>query len=295
MHIETLKMFCDLADLQSFSKTADKLSLSQSAISQQLAQLELMHNCELISRKKRPIELTGEGLLVYKAAKDILDRYDQLKSELNALKSSASSQINIAAVYSIGMYALSDYVKKFMLKYPTVKANVEYYSASKVYEMTFAGDIDVGLIACPKRDKRLNLYNFVDEPLVLVCSPKHPLANTSTIDIHKVQFEKFIAFEHGVPSRLWVDDILRRYNIATHAVMEFDNIEIIKRAIEINAGISILPQTTITKELETGTLKAISFSNENFTRPTSIITLKNKKQNQFIRYFVDLLRHENLR
>ena len=112
MHIETLKIFCDLAELRSFSKTAEKHLLSQSAVSQQLAQLELVHKCQLIDRKKRPIELTKEGELLHKAAKDILDRYEQLKSELNALKSSTASRINVAAIYSIGMHTLPNYVKK---------------------------------------------------------------------------------------------------------------------------------------------------------------------------------------
>jgi len=74
MHIETLKIFCDLVELRSFSKTAEKHLLSQSAISQQLAQLELAHKCQLLDRRKRPMELTKEGELLYKAAKDILDR-----------------------------------------------------------------------------------------------------------------------------------------------------------------------------------------------------------------------------
>ena len=293
MNIETLKMFRELAELKSFSKTADKLTLSQSAISQQLAQLELMFDCQLVNRKKRPIELTKQGQLLYKASKDMMDRFESLKSDLAALKSSASSQINIAAVYTIGMYSLSVYVKKFMIKYPHVKANVEYCSSDKVYEMVFENIADIGLVACPARDKRLNVQSFMDEPLVLVCNPHHPLASKSTIDIHKVQFEKFIAFDPGVPTRLFMDDLLKRYNIVIHPVMEFDNIETIKRAIEINIGISILPFPTVAKEVETGTLTAISFSNENFIRPTGIITLKSRKQSQFVRFLINLLRQEN--
>ncbi|MHC4792144.1 MAG: LysR family transcriptional regulator, partial [Planctomycetota bacterium] len=94
MHIETLKIFCDLAELQSFLKTAEKHLLSQPAISQQLAQLELVHKCQLINRKKRPIELTREGQLFYKAAKDIIERFDQLQNELKAVESSAGGRIH---------------------------------------------------------------------------------------------------------------------------------------------------------------------------------------------------------
>jgi len=290
MHIETLKIFCDLVELRSFSKTAEKHLLSQSAVSQQLAQLELTYKCQLVDRKKRPIELTKEGELLYNAAEDMLDRYEQLKSELNALKSSSRSRINVGAIYSIGMHTLPNYIKKFMVSYPKVNVHIEYLSGRKIYELVLVGDIDVGLVAVPKRDKRLDVYDFEDEPLVLVCSPKHPLASESQVDIHKLQFERFIGFEKGAPTRVWIDSILQRYNIIIRPVMEFDNIETVKRAVEINSGISILPQTAIVQELGSGTIKAIPFSNENFVRPTGIIVRKDKLLSQAGRYFIELLR-----
>jgi len=290
MHIETLKIFCDLAELLSFSRTAEKHLLSQSAVSQQLAQLELTHKCQLIDRKKRPIELTKEGQLFYQAARDMLDRYEQLKSQLNALKSSAGSRINVAAIFSIGMHALPNYVKKFMVNYPKVNVHIEYLDAGRIYELVLAGDIDIGLVAVPRREKRLNVYDFQNEPLVLVCSPKHPLADESQIDIHRIQFERFISFEKNVPTRIWIDNILQRYSIVIQPVMEFDNIETIKRAVEINSGVSILPKTAIVQELADGTIKALTFSNENFVRPTGIIIRKDKILSQAGRYFIELLR-----
>ena len=290
MHIETLKIFCDLAELRSFSKTAEKHLLSQSAISQQLAQLELAYKCQLINRKKRPIELTKAGQLLYNAATDMLDRYEQLKSELNAMKSSTGSRINVAAIYSIGMHTLPSYVKKFMVSYPDVNVHIEYFSADRIYELVLAGDIDIGLVAVPKRDKRLDVYDFEDEPLVLACSPKHPLSHESQVDIHKLQFERFISFEKDVPTRMWIDNILQRYNVVVRPVMEFDNIETIKRAVEINSGISILPETAILQEVGSGTIKAIGFSNEDFVRPTGIIVRKNKLLGQAGRYCIELLR-----
>jgi len=290
MHIETLKIFCDLVEFESFSKTAEKHLLSQSAVSQQLAQLELIHKSQLVDRKKRPLELTAAGQLFYEACKDIIERYEQLRSELSSLQKSSAGRINVAAIYSIGMHTLPNYVKKFMVKYPKVNVHIEYFSAVRIYELVLAGDIDIGLVAVPKRDKRLDVYDFEDEPLVLVCSCKHPLAGESEVDIHKVQFERFIGFEKDVPTRIWIDSILQRYNIVVRPVMEFYNIETIKRAVEINSGISILPRTAIVQELGGGTINAIPFSNENFFRPTGIIIRKNKILGEAGRYFVELLR-----
>ena len=293
MHIETLKIFCDLAELLSFSKTAERNYLSQSAISQQLAQLELAHNCQLINRKKRPIELTAEGQVLYRAAKDVIDRYEQLKSDLKAVKSSGESRINIAAIYSIGMHSLPNYVKKFMVEFPKVNVHIEYFPPGKVYDLILRGDFDIGFVSIPKRDKRFDVYDFEEEPLVLVCSPKHQVARETEIDIHKIQYEPFIAFENDVPSRIWIDAILERYGIIVRPVMDFDNVETIKRAVEINAGISILPSTTIEQEVKSGTLKAIPFSNENFVRPTGIILRRNAIRSHIVTNFIDLLRRRH--
>lgn len=290
MHIEMFRIFCDLADLRSFSKTAEKHLLSQSAVSQQLAQLELSHKCQLINRKKRPIELTRQGQLFYQASKDMLDRYEQLKSELAVLEKSSASRINVAAIFSIGMHTLPDYVKRFMVLHPNVNVHIEYLSSGTIYELVLAGRVDIGLVAVPTRDRRLDVYEFEDEPLVLVCSPRHPLSRERLVDIHRLQFERFISFEKDVPTRAWIDGILERYNTVVRPVMEFDNIETVKRAVEIDSGISILPRTAIGQEVAAGTMKAIAFSNENFVRPTGIIVREGKMLSQAGRYLIELLR-----
>ncbi|MHC5077039.1 MAG: LysR family transcriptional regulator [Planctomycetota bacterium] len=289
MNIETFKVFQDLVELRSFSKVAERNCITQSAVSQQLAQLEIMHKCQLVSRKKRPIELTREGQVLYKACKEILERYDHFKNELNSVKSTSENRINIGAIFSIGMHTLPNYVKKFMVKHPKIHVHIEYLSAERIYDRVLEGDLDVGFVAVPQRDKRLIVYDFEEEPLVLVCSPKHPVAKHSQIDIHSIQFESFISFEKGVPTRGWIDNILDRYNIVIEPVLEFDNIETVKRAVEINSGISILPATAIAQEVANGTIKAVPISNERFFRPTGIIIRKNKIFSKAGQAFMKLL------
>ena len=295
MHIETLRVFCDIVELGSFSKTAERHLLSQSAISQQLAQLEAAHKCQLINRKKRPIELTKAGKLLYEAVNDMLDRYEQFKSELNAMNSMSTSRLNVAAIFSIGMHALPDYVKRFMVNFPKVNVHVEFLSADKIYESVLSGDVDIGLVAIPKRDKRLEVYEFEDELLVLACSPIHAFSQEPSVDISKIQFERFIGFEREVPTRVWIDNIFLHHNMVVRPTMEFDNIETIKRAVEINSGVSMLPERAITQEIAAGTIAAVPFSNEAFTRPTGIIMRKGKMLGKAGRYFVELLRKDGSR
>ena len=125
---------------------------------------------------------------------------------------------------------------------------------------------------------------------MLVCSPGHRLAKQSAIDIHGLQMEKFVAFEKDVPTRILIDNILHNYNVTVRVVMEFDNIETVKRAVEINSGISILPKPAILQELANGTLISLPFSNENFVRPTGIIVRRDKTFGEAGRYLIELLR-----
>ncbi len=289
MNLDSVKIFCDLAELKNFSRTAELHGISQSAVSQQLAQLEMAHKTQLINRKKRPFELTVAGQAFYRACKDILERYDQLLNELSAL-SKSSYKINLASIFSIGMHTLQPYVKKFMSIYPDVNLSIEYLDAKEIYVRLLKGSIDIGVVAVPKRDRSINVYNFENERLVMVCSPDHPFSLSRDIDIHHLQGERFIAFTENVPSRQHIDDILKRFGISVHIAMEFDNIETIKRAIEINSGIGILPQTCVMTEVNSETLKALAFQNENFYRPTGIIVRKDRQLNKASQYLIELLR-----
>ncbi len=289
MNMESAKIFCDLVELKNFSRTAELHNISQSAVSQQLAQLEMAHKAQFLNRKKRPFELTTAGQTFYRACKDILERYDQLHNELSAL-SKTSCKINLASIFSIGMHTLQPYVKQFMSIYPDVNLSIEYLDAKEIYIRLLKGNIDIGVVAIPKRDRSINVYNFVNEPLTMVCSPEHPFSLSQEIDIHHLQGERFIAFTENVPSRQCIDEILKQFGVSVHAVMEFDNIETIKRAIEINSGISILPQTSIMAELNSGTLKSVAFMNEHFYRPTGIVIRKDCQLNKAAQYLVELLR-----
>jgi DNA-binding transcriptional LysR family regulator len=291
MNIKTLKIICDLIEMESFSRTAEKYGISQSAVSQQLAQIEIEHKCQLVNRKKRPLTATKAGQAFYIASKDILARYDKLNTELKGL-SQSHTKINMAAIFSIGMHTLQPYVKKFMSRYPSINLRVEYRDANDIYASILSGDIDFGVVAMPKKDRNIDVYPFEREPLVLTCSPDNPLANEPLVDIHKLQGQEFIAFDKELTSRTLIDRILHQYNVSVHTVMEFDNVETLKRAIEINAGISILPQTSVHMELANGTLKAIPFTNEKFYRPTGVIIRRKKILSQAGKYLLELLHHK---
>ncbi len=167
---------------------------------------------------------------------------------------------------------------------------MDYLSATDIYNRLLLGKIDVGLVAVPHNHPEIQVFPFASEPLVLVCSTKHPFAKKTNIDVDILQYQPFIAFAKNLATRDWIDQLLLRYNVVVKPVMEFDNVETIKRVVEINTGVSIMPQTTIKNELANKTLKAIPFSNEKFERPTGIIIRKNRVMNDNLKAFIELLR-----
>jgi DNA-binding transcriptional LysR family regulator len=291
MNLETAKLFCDLVELKNFSRAAELHGVSQSAVSQQIAQIEMDHKIQLFDRKKRPVELTTSEELFYRACKDILERYNRLSNELAQLNQTTCS-IHLAAIFSIGMHTLQPYIKKFMAIYPDVNLSIEYDNAKEIYEKLLRGSIDIGVVALPRRDRNIQNFPFENEPLLLVCSPDHPFALETEVEIHRLQGEKFIAFASDVPTRSLIDSILTRYGINVRVIMEFDNIETIKRAVEINSGISILPKSSLRMELSGGSLKAIPFANETFYRPTGIIVRKDRTLSKAARYLIELMRKD---
>lgn len=293
MHLEALRTFCSLVELRSFSKTAEQELVSQSAVSQQIAQLEAFHQSKLIDRRKRPLEPTREGQLFYEACRDILERYDNFRNDLNTMKKSAISRVNVAAIFSIGMHYLQPYVKEFMGKFPGSHVKIEYLKSNNIYDFVLQGIMDIGVVAVPKPAKNIEIYHLADEPLVFVCSREHALAEQSEIYIDQLKMPRFIAFEEGIPTRVLIDGILEEHNVEVSKIEEFDNTETIKRAVEINAGITILPKTVVQHEVKTGSLKAIPFAGLNLTRPTGIIVREGKVLTEAAMQFIELLRGKN--
>jgi len=291
LDVETSQIYCDLIEMRSFSKAALKHVISQSAISQQLAKLELAHKCQLLDRQKRPFEPTTAGQLLYDACKDMISRYEQFKNQLAEHARSQGDRINIAAIFSIGMHNLPPYLKKFMTRYPTVNLHVEYSGWEQIHEKVIQGYVEIGIVAVPKKERNLEVYEFESEPLVVVCSNEHPFANRAEIDLNDLCDQKFIAFARHVPTRELIDNLLSHRNITIRPAMEFDNIETIKRAVEINSGISILPRTALVQEISANTIKAISIDDPRFVRPTGIIVRKNRSMSQPARYLLELLQN----
>ena len=275
MHIESLKVFCDLINTRSFSKAASKNFVSQSAVSQQVKALEDRFNRKFVERSRGGLVPTAAGMAFYNGCREVLDRFEALTEEMKGLGNIVSGQVRVASIYSVGLHELAHVVKKFIKAYPQVNIHIEYSRPNKVYEDVINGTIDLGIVAYPTVRQQIEIIPFRSDRLYLICSPDHELASRKRIDVAALDGRRFIAFERDIPTRKAVDKILRAAGATVHYVMEFDNIETIKRSVEADLGITILPRAAVENEVRAGTLSAVSFS-KSFTRPIAIVHRKGK-------------------
>src|SRR5205814_7864722 len=290
MQIDSLKVFCDLAETESFTKAAQINGVTQSAVSQQISALERTFKSLLIERSKKKFRLTREGQVLYEYSKQIISTYDALHSRLQEIKDIISGTIRIATIYSIGLHDLPPYLKKFLKSYPTVNVHVEYRRANQVYEYVLGNVVDLGLVAYPSRDNKLEVLPLRKDPLILICHPQHPFAKQKSVKMKTLSGQKFIGFQPDIPTRKALDKILKENSVEVQHVMEFDNIETVKRAVEIDAGIAIVPQGTVVQEVLKQTLAQVSLDDGEFYRPLAAIYKKNKVLSPAMKQFLAILK-----
>lgn len=286
MHLENFKIFSDLVESQSFSRAAKLNGVTQSAVSQQLRSMEKHFNVLIVDRSQKQFRLTREGTKLYESAKDILYRYEKLISELQEMKKVISGTIHISTIYSIGLHELPPYIKKFLQQYPSVNVRVEYRRSNLVYEDILHNAVDLGLVAYPQKTRQIEIIPFLEDRLVLICCPNHHLAGRKQLDVRDLAGEKFVGFDQDIPTRRATDLIFKEHKVDIEPVMEFDNIETVKRAVEIDAGIAIVPSATIAQEIKQGLLKAIPLKGKQFTRPLAIIHRKGRILTPAIKKFI---------
>jgi len=294
MHLENFKIFTDLVESQSFSRAAKVNGITQSAVSQQMRAMEKHFNVLIVDRAQKHFRLTPEGQKIYESARQFLLLSEQLASELLEMRKTVSGEIHISTIYSIGLHELPAYVKLFLQEYPDVNVRVEYRRSNLVYEDVLHNEMDLGLVAFPVKHRLLEVIPFHEDQLVLICAPKHPLASRKEVGIEELSQYEFIGFDQDIPTRKATDQIFKDNKINIEPVREFDNIETVKRAVEIDAGIALVPEATIIPELKQKLLCKLQIKGRKLVRPLAIIHRKGRVLTPALKQFITLLTTKNL-
>jgi DNA-binding transcriptional LysR family regulator len=290
MNLEILKLYCDVVRLHSFSQGAAANQISQSAASQAIHQMETELEVLLIDRSKRPFMVTPEGRTFYDGCQALLQGFDKVRAQIASVRTQITGNVRVAAIYSVGIHIMSDHMQRFMSLHPQAKVRLEYLHPHKVVEAVLNDEADLGILSYPPPNRSLTILPWRDEAMVFVCHPTHRLARRKIITAADLHGENFVAFDADLSIRKAIDRCLRQHDVKVNVVMEFDNIETIKQAIAIGAGVGILPRPTILKEVGNRTLAAVPLSMAELVRPLGIIHRRGKLFTPTIVRFLELLR-----
>jgi DNA-binding transcriptional LysR family regulator len=289
MHIETLKIFCDVVENQSFSLAASQNFITQSAVSQQIRGLEERYGKRLLERKRGSVRPTAGGEILHRASREMLHVFNEMEAQLQGLSNVITGSIRVGTVHSVGLYELSDPLKSYFADFPHVNVYLEYDRASHIYEQVLRGNVDLGIVAYPTARAQITVLDFRTDRLVVVCVPSHPMSERVEIPVSALAGEKFVGFEKGIPTRAALDRLFAEKEISVQYVAELDNIEMVKRLAEVGAGIAVIPEKACVHEVQSGSLVKIELADRDLTRPIGIIYRTGKHFSPAVEKFIEYL------
>jgi DNA-binding transcriptional LysR family regulator len=291
VHIETLKVFCDLVDLESFSLAAERNFVTQSAVSQQIRALEEKFKRRLLERirGRREVKLTPAGEVFYGEARKVLAAYDQMQESLRGVVGKIGGTVKVATVYSVGLHELPSKVREFLTKFPGAKIDLEYSRTTRVVRDVMNGTVELGVLAFPEPRRGITITPMPDDRLVLIAPPDHKYATRKKVKVGELAGEDFVLFERDVPTRKAMDKIFKANNVEVKKVAEFDNIETIKRAVEVGFGLAIVPETAVTEAKRAGTLAVVQMAEKYWIRSVGVIHRTDRTLSVAAKKFVELL------
>ena len=289
MHLKSLKIYCDVVRKRSFSQAAAENSITQSAASQAVHQLEEHLGVQLLDRSTRPFEMTPEGQLYYERSRELLKQYRALEEDVRNLHREISGRVTVASIYSIGLSSMKYYVDQFHRMNPHAEIQLEYHHPEQVYTAVENGQANIGLVSYPRSNRAVKVIPWREERMVAVFSRHHPLSNREHVSITELGEFAMVGFDENLRIRQEINKLMSNYGVIPDVVMEFDNIEMLKRAIEINEGVSLLPQPHVEREVASGTLCTAQIEGPPVVRPIGIIHRRSPQLSETTARFIELL------
>src|SRR5690606_24247744 len=275
----------------SFSLAAERNFVTQSAVSQQVKSLEDKFKRRMLERVRgrREVKLTPAGEVFYREAKNVLEAYDHLNESLRGLVGKIGGTVKVATVYSVGLHEMPAKVGEFMSKFPSAKIDHEYSRTTRVVRDVLNGSVELGVIAFPEPRRGLTIVQMPPNKLVLVCPPDHPLAKKPRVRAKELSGQDFVLFERDTPTRKATDRILRSKGVEVKKAAEFDNIETIKRAVEVGFGVAIVPEPAVIDEKRSGRLAVVEMSEKEWIRQIGVLYRSDRDLSLAAKKFVGIL------
>jgi DNA-binding transcriptional LysR family regulator len=290
MHLRNVEIFCDVVTHGSFSKAAAENEVSQPSASQAVHMLEKRLGCRLIDRSKRPFELTAAGQIYYDGCRKILESFRHVEDRVQQMRNKVIGRVRMAAIYSVGLLQMDTYAKRYKTQFPDVVLQLDYLHPDDVYSRVLNDESDLGIVSFPRAGGEIASVPWQNQEMVLVVPRGHRYGNRASVNVSDLDGESFVGFTSELTIRKQIDRWFRQAGISVDFVHLFDNVENIKRAVEIGSGVALLPAPTVRREAETGSLQTVHIEGTPWHRPLGIIHRRNRTLTNPARKLVELLR-----
>ncbi len=257
MDLDRLRGFVETAREKSFTRAAEKLFLTQPAVSLQVKALEDELGEDLFERRGKQILLTEAGRLLLPRAEAILEMADQIRQDMADIGQLHTGRLSIGTSDTNCAYVLPPAVKAFRQAHPGVEIRLTDRMSPEVVRLVMEGAVDFGLATLPVTEPRVRTRPLFIREDVAISSATHRLASEKTVDLQALGGCAMLMLERGSTSRGLMDRMFAAEGLQPHVIMELGSIEVIKRFVEIGLGIAVVPEVSVRDELRSGRLTGI--------------------------------------
>ncbi|MES1040100.1 selenium metabolism-associated LysR family transcriptional regulator [Peribacillus simplex] len=269
--MDPLKVFVTVIEQKNFSRAGDILNLSQPGVSLHIRNLENELGTKLIYRSPKQVQITEPGKILYRHAKQMINHYETAKREINEFNNVVSGTMKIGASFTIGEYYLPKVLAEFAAQYPKVDIQIIISNSNDVIQGIRSNRLDIGLIEGETEYKDIDVRPFMNDEMIVVVPPDHPLSQMDLIEGTLLQNQTWVLREQGSGTRTYSDKLLSSLELNIKKTFIFTSIQGVKEAVMAGLGIAFLSRLTVQKELKSNELKTFHLKNEPIIRPFSIV------------------------
>lgn len=288
MDIDQLRSLCFIAEEKSFSGAAQRMFITQPAISMQIKALEEEVGRVLLDRSKKEIYLTEEGEILYKHAKSVFNELEHANNEIDELQRLVRGQLTIGCSDTVSSYLLPRIISGYIEKYPDIEITVQNRPSPHIIKMVLDRIADIGLVTMPVDENNLVVRRLFSYKNVAVCSREHPVAELAKITVPALVKQRLLLLEPGTKNRILLDEAFARSGVKPASVMEFGSVEVQKSFAETGIGVAVVPEFAIGKRDKRGGLKSMPIRKLR-KNEIGILVKKNRKLSPAVSEFIALL------
>ncbi|MBI2913269.1 MAG: LysR family transcriptional regulator [Chloroflexi bacterium] len=289
MDFGQVEAFVHVAARRSFSRAAEVLQLTQPSITARIQSLERELGEEMFERGGRGVRLTDAGLAFLPYAERILQTLQEGRDAVDEVRNVQLGSLRLGSALTISTYVLPRILHIFRQRYAGLDVIIRTGRSEQVLNMLLSDEVQVGLVRSLSHPE-VDTVHLYDDEIVLVAYPEHPFAGTRSATVEEAAAQPIILFDRGSSYYGLIHNFFRQAGVVPNVAMELDSLEATKRMVEQGLGIALVPNVTIERELEAGTLVKVDLVDaEVIRRPISLIYRKHRKRPRTVQAFIDTL------